>query len=275
MKSLKRQKSEVIHHVQGAEARAEAAGIAHELERTVIVSEEAAAQMSKLFKMLDKNGDGSLTADDWELTGDDASKWTKLRSSFSFDGGHSIKKEEFIYGIKRMALLSPIDENLFPEDGPLSHMAVAELLHKSANTAIMNLCKQLHDETANHNESIYLIPETKRQMELLWKHLDVDGDGSLTANDWSSHAGGHAKWELLRASFDLTGTNKISPDDFQEGLKALASKEALDQACFTPPPANHVELMKALNASLNRQMQNLFKQLFEGLEVTTALGMSG
>jgi len=267
---MKKRKTMAGMVADDADAKAAAAGIATEEELNIKVSDEAAKQMSRLFMLLDKNGDGSLSAEDWEVAGDDHSKWHTLRSLFSFDQGRTVQKEEFIFGIKRLALQGPIEEDLFPELGPLSHVATMRVLNESSNRAVIKLCKQLYDEIANHGSSIYLMPETFRQLEMLWKALDVDGDGSLTANDWTQQVGGHAKWDLLRSNFDLSGSHEITKDDFVDVLKALSLKEALDPSCFQPPPATHVDLMKAANLSFNHAMQNLFKTLFEGLQKRTA-----
>ena len=47
------------------------------------------------------------------------------------------------------------------------------------------------------------------------------------------------------------------------GLKNMALVLPIEVECFIPQPTTHVEMMKCVNESTNRQIQNLCKELFE------------
>ena len=87
--------------------------------------------------------------------------------------------------------------------------------------------------------------------------------GSLTAEDWQHSPGGASKWDLLRSKFDLDGSGGVEPQEFMTGLKNMALVLPIEAQCFVPPPTTHVEMMKCVNESTNRQIQNLCKELFE------------
>ena len=50
--------------------------------------------MRRLYVLLDRNGDGVLSSDDWPPGN---MKWDLLRSQFDINGDNKITAEEFIY----------------------------------------------------------------------------------------------------------------------------------------------------------------------------------
>jgi hypothetical protein len=115
----------------------------------LFLEEGTKLQIEGLYKLLDVNGDGDLTADDFMIAMPSASrealtKWEHLRAEFDFDGSGKVDVEEFINGLKRLALQVPLDSTCFPSV-PKSHRECLLWLNLSLNNAIMNLCKMLHE----------------------------------------------------------------------------------------------------------------------------------
>jgi len=226
------------------------------------VSDETKVQIERLWKMLDVNGDGTLSAEDWEATPGGGGKWDLLKKHFDLTGSNVVAPPEFVERLKSLAMEKPLDPECFAKI-PSDHHECVEWLTQSANNKIQDLCKELFDEMSNKDSEIWLFPETTKQIDQLWKILDVNGDGSLTAEDWQHSPGGASKWDLLRSKFDLDGSGGVEPQEFMTGLKNIALVLPIEAQCFVPPPTTHVEMMKCVNESTNRQIQNLCKELFE------------
>jgi len=231
--------------------------------------DDTKVQMERLWKMLDSNGDGVLSAEDWVTAPGGGGKWELLRTKFDFTDDHVVSPPEFIEGLKSMALEQPLDPACFGKM-PSNHHECVLWLNQSANRKIQDLCKELFDEMHRKDTEIYLFPETTKQMEQLWSILDANKDGVLSAEDWLFTPGGSSKWDTLRKNFDLDGSGGVEPAEFMSGLKTLALKEPLEAHCFHPAPTNHVEMMKCVNESTNRQIQNLCKTLYETIGTVQA-----
>lgn len=74
----------------------------------IALSEESTDQIIRLFKIIDKNSDGSLDVKDFQLTRDitgaQHKKWAELRDKFDFDGDGTVTLSEFRRGFKKMVL---------------------------------------------------------------------------------------------------------------------------------------------------------------------------
>ena len=259
---------------------------------------ETKLAIENVWNILDTNKDFKLTAEDWALVPGGGSKWELLRSKFDLNGDTQVEPQEFILKLKDMALALPLDPSCFPGT-PSSHMECCSWLNKSACISIQSLCKDLITEVNRKDSEIYLQPETVRQISMLWDVLDVNKDGDLTHEDFLFDKGGSDKWAKLEAmcaaslhtraasalvfvpvcllttifrctrsmrSFDFDKSGSISPDEFRDGLKNLALKEPIEMHCFQTNPKNHIDMMRAINDSTNRQVQNLCKTLFESLK---------
>lgn len=104
-------------------------------------SAESLSQMNRLYHILDTNGDGVLSSDDWPAGSD---KWAMLKNKFDIDGDNKITADEFVHRLKLLAYEQPIDMSLFPAV-PTNHAACLEALTISANRQIQELCKQLFE----------------------------------------------------------------------------------------------------------------------------------
>ena len=104
-------------------------------------SAESLSQMKRLYGLLDRNGDGVLSSDDWPPGND---KWEMLRSRFDINGDNKITPDEFVHRLKLMVYEQPIDLSLFPAV-PTNHAQCLEALTTSANRQIQELCKQLFE----------------------------------------------------------------------------------------------------------------------------------
>eukprot|EP00670_Eutreptiella_braarudii_P012317 CAMPEP_0174330646 /NCGR_PEP_ID=MMETSP0810-20121108/16840_1 /TAXON_ID=73025 ORGANISM="Eutreptiella gymnastica-like, Strain CCMP1594" /NCGR_SAMPLE_ID=MMETSP0810 /ASSEMBLY_ACC=CAM_ASM_000659 /LENGTH=435 /DNA_ID=CAMNT_0015445931 /DNA_START=155 /DNA_END=1462 /DNA_ORIENTATION=+ len=108
-------------------------------------SAESWSQMWRLYDILDRNGDGVLSSDDWPAGSD---KWQMLQSRFDINGDNKITRDEFVYRLKLMAYEQPIDARLFPAM-PTNHAQCLEELTRSANYQIQVLCKQLFEAVSD------------------------------------------------------------------------------------------------------------------------------
>lgn len=275
--------------------------------------------MEKLWKVLDRDGTGSLTADDWITDHDGVEKWDTLREKLGANQEvFSISYVQFIEGLKAVALHKPMDPpaSLAAAEmaGEMTGFAWAAWLTTATNSAILDLCEELYTAVTRQATTLWLTKETRRQLDELWRLLDTDGNGVLTAADWAASPGGDSKWDLLRKHFDLNNSASIFPEEFVAEIKTLAllqcgrttppppharstrasahahaqseregeeeaartlltptacypcrlaERRPLDTAIFANPITNHSDMMKALNSSCNRAMQNLCKELFK------------
>jgi WD40 repeat protein len=103
-------------------------------------------QIQRLWALLDVNGDGKLTSEDWIASPGGTGKWEMLRASFDFTGDNVVDVREFVEGLKIMALKSPLDPGCFA-GVPSDHHECVKLLNRSANRQIQNLCKDLFEAT--------------------------------------------------------------------------------------------------------------------------------
>jgi len=220
--------------------------------------------MEKLWKVLDRDGTGSLTADDWITDHDGVEKWDTLREKLGANQEvFSISYVQFIEGLKAVALHKPMDPPASLAAAEMAGFAWAAWLTTATNSAILDLCEELYTAVTRQATTLWLTKETRRQLDELWRLLDTDGNGVLTAADWAASPGGDSKWDLLRKHFDLNNSASILPEEFVAEIKTLALLQPLDTAIFANPITNHSDMMKALNSSCNRAMQNLCKELFK------------
>lgn len=112
-------------------------------------------------------------------------------------------------------------------------------------------------------EDLHINDEATAQMRRLFTLLDKTGDGLLTSDDFPGTE--HSKWQLLKASFDLNGDNKITPEEFMLRFKKSALDSPLDPACFARVPKNHAECLAWLTESANRRIEDLCKELYESV----------
>jgi len=192
---------------------------------------------------------------------DGVEKWDTLREKLGANTEvFSISHEQFIEGLKAVAMNTPLHP---PVSDEMSGFAWGAWLNEATNSAVLDLCNELYTALTRQTTSLCLTKETRRQLDEIWRLLDTDGNGVLTAADWALTPGGNSKWDLLRKHFDLDDSAEITPDEFVAEIKALAHLQPPDAVIFAHPITTHSEMMKALNASTNRAMQNLCKELFE------------
>ena len=131
------------------------------------LTEDTKHQLELLFFLLDRDGSGRLTQNDFEVVpppsgtksaaqaAQDALfqreilvRWHELRKNFDFANDQAISPGEFVHGMKVMALKHPLDEGsrLRPEArSDASHLEYLTLLTASLNNTIKNLCKHLFE----------------------------------------------------------------------------------------------------------------------------------
>ena len=122
-------------------------------------------QLEVLFGILDRDGSGMLTQEDFLTAMPEKSaeksatavaeealmqrdiliKWDALCSEFDFTSDRKISPTEFVHGMKRQALRLPLDPACARGGPDASHLTLLTLLTESVNRTIKNLCKDLFD----------------------------------------------------------------------------------------------------------------------------------
>uniref|UniRef100_A0A7S4B2X6 EF-hand domain-containing protein n=1 Tax=Chrysotila carterae TaxID=13221 RepID=A0A7S4B2X6_CHRCT len=241
-----------------------------------------------------QEGDGALSVEDF-VPAKPASRaayarWEAFRSEFDADGNGVISPEEFIGKFKSMALRRPLDGDCFATV-PSTSLATLSSLNRSINATIRSLCTLFYASVAaapagppsppsdfwtQHPDAatfgmqrLYLQEETKQMLESLFGALDTDHDALLTAADFALNKpfsrSAAAKWEILRAQFDLNGNGKITPEEFISGFKSLAMRQPLERGAFPSLPRDHRECMQLLNRAVNKVILQLGKALQQSL----------
>uniref|UniRef100_A0A7S3AWS9 EF-hand domain-containing protein n=1 Tax=Haptolina ericina TaxID=156174 RepID=A0A7S3AWS9_9EUKA len=182
--------------------------------------------LETIFGLMDTNGDRELSREDFTgtafSTGDKSLlvKWESLKHEFDQDGSQTIGPHEFVEGMKKLALKEPVTEEL---TAGLPHFAMIVNIEHSLNSAVERICFTLLDTMITLDEP------TLGSMREAWRLLDVDGDGTITSNDFVLSHGftqqAEQKWEMLRSKLDRNNDGTITQDEFLVQLKHLVLSE--------------------------------------------------
>ena len=270
-----------------------------------------------LFARLDSDGDGQLTAADFARadfpTG--FALWEELRRDFAPADPHVITPVEFIAKVKAVALAHALSKEGSFEKVPATNLACLHALNASINLVIIELCKNLHSKVAaltasalaaagpaaqfgkmavqqpdaaaaagaadqlvlvpphalwrEHGQSelreaMLYIEEAPKQMILkVYRALDANEDGLITPEDFVDKAKGVAsraaldKWERLRHEFDTDGSNSIDLDEFIDCFKAIALRQPLSFGATFNVEASHKDCLRLLNGAVNQGILGL------------------
>jgi len=135
----------------------------------VPLAEDTKMQLEVLFGILDRDGSGVLTKEDFLVVPAPSTrknslevaqealmqreilvKWDALCSEFDFSSDNRIAPTEFVHGMKRAALRFPIDASSARSPQPnASHLDYLTIITVSLNATIKNLCKMLFDYLAS------------------------------------------------------------------------------------------------------------------------------
>ena len=113
------------------------------------LEDETKRQIETLFQLLDTNGDGRITVEDFatpdgEITREQRAKWEMLRSEFDFDHNGMVDPTEFINGLKRTALNAPIDPACFA-GVPANNRQCLAWLTASTNNSLQQAVKAMYE----------------------------------------------------------------------------------------------------------------------------------
>jgi len=121
----------------------------HSAIDTMYLEAETKQQIEQLYQLLDANQDGQVSIEDFalpsgEIPRERQAQWEMLRDEFDFDRNGVVDADEFVNGVKRQALKSPLDPGCFPSI-PTSHKDCLLWLNASVNNTIQQLCKALYE----------------------------------------------------------------------------------------------------------------------------------
>ena len=113
------------------------------------LEDETKRQIETLFQLLDTNGDGRITVEDFaapdgDISREQRAKWELLRSEFDFDGNGMVDPTEFINGLKRTALNAPIDPACFA-GVPANNRQCLAWLTASTNNSLQQAVKGMYE----------------------------------------------------------------------------------------------------------------------------------
>ena len=118
---------------------------------------------------------------------------------------------------------------------------------------------------------LMLTKATVMQIQTLWLILDKTGDGKISDEAFLALAGGQgetdqqqamAKWQVMSRHFDADHSGDITPFEFIDGFKEKAMGEALDwEGIESMPEQTYLDMRAKINESVNRQLQNLVKNV--------------
>ena len=171
--------------------------------------EESSKKISEvLFSLLDKTGDGKLSAEDFEVSNPEAQhNFTAFHHELDANGDHEITPEEFVAGLKKKAMMRPVNKNLFTATSADTHLKFLMATNSSLNEAYRAVAKEML-------ESLLIFDDpTKTSLSKAWDSLDVDGDGSITAKDFVGDPHAEAKWKIVSDILDKDGDGSITKDE--------------------------------------------------------------
>ena len=118
---------------------------------------------------------------------------------------------------------------------------------------------------------LMLTKATVMQIQTLWLILDKTGDGKISDEAFLALAGGQgetdqqqamAKWQVMSRHFDADHSGDITPFEFIDGFKEKAMGEALEwEGIESMPEQTYLDMRAKINESVNRQLQNLVKNV--------------
>jgi Ca2+-binding EF-hand superfamily protein len=145
----------------------------------------------QIFKHLDKNGDGKITAD--EVPEERREMFQKLLEKGDKNGDKALSKEEFIEAFRALGNRGA--------DGPPGN-----------------------GPAGNRRPEGRERPEGRPGREALFKRWDKNGDGKVTADEVPEQARGLFQRMLER--FDKNGDKALSKEEFDEAIKARDERGA-------------------------------------------------
>ena len=122
-------------------------------------------------------------------------------------------------------------------------------------------------------QPLRLTERSKEQLENLWRVLNKNEDDRIDYDDFVGLADhdqdlvvARRRWQEMSTHFDSDRNGHITPIEFIEGFKALGLRRPLDlEGSFRSMPRTHAEFQRALNDSVNRELQNLMLKVYTDL----------
>ena len=120
-------------------------------------------------------------------------------------------------------------------------------------------------------QPLRLTERSKEQLENLWRVLNKKKDDRIDYDDFvglakGNHEVARRRWQEMSTHFDSDRNGHITPIEFIEGFKALGLRRPLDlEGSFRSMPRTHAEFQRALNDSVNRELQNLLLKVYTDL----------
>ena len=158
-----------------------------------------------LFSLLDKTGDGVLSAEDFSVSNPEAQhNFTEFHHELDANGDREITPLEFVNGIKKKAMKQPINMHLFKSDTGTSHLKFLMATNNSLNEAYRKVAKEMLESMLVYDDA------TKLSLSKAWDSLDADGDGSITEKDFAGDPESAQKWRIVSDILDRDGDGSIT-----------------------------------------------------------------
>jgi Ca2+-binding EF-hand superfamily protein len=215
----------------------------------------AVAGMIELFKALDADGNGALTASDFGAFGSDpdfgAQGWSRLQSQFDLDGDGSVSVDEFCSVLKELALdkvaNSPVGFSA-PSRWVLTQWCneLTEVLSAAVEqecNLLRGWCEQYDgvksalrgistvDDRAQYHIGFEfeLGSESETQISTLFRTFDQRSAGAIDAADFgtmSKNSSTAEFWREVKFNFDGESSIELSATDFRNRVACAVSNRA-------------------------------------------------